>query len=237
MLFGKRNTLLFLGIGVLYLVKCYALCVMTEGIVTKTSFREDIEMKKKIITLAMAAVMTFALNITAVAAPSVTASVYAADGKTEVAASAVTGGITATTVDLKSGAEEQTAALAEAAAKENVTVEKTVVVEITGTLPGDGVVEIKVSGFGLKAGDDVLVQHYYAGAWHTEKLAVVTGDDTIKISGLTTLSPFTISKIAAKSTASSTATAAAVTSTANATSTATSPKTGFSVLKAVVDLF
>ena len=49
-------------------------------------------MKKKIITLAMAAVMTFAFSITAVAAPSVTAAALANDG-TEVTVGTETAGV------------------------------------------------------------------------------------------------------------------------------------------------
>ncbi len=220
-------------------------------------------MKKKIITLAMAAVMTFAFSITAVAAPSATAT--ANDG-TPVAVVSETEDIfvdaktveelaaelEATNERIKNQNPEQYAinkkaienlpkkdeVLAAAAKQFNYTVENTVLIDLWSMGPWDGsAIKISVAGLGVKKGDKVLVNHLSlaTGEWESF-LADAVDDDEIVMNGIYDFSPFQISKISGKG-VSNAAAAAAVSSASTASSTATSPKTGFSVVEAIVDLF
>ena len=185
-------------------------------------------MKKRIITLALAAVMTFAFSITAAAAPS-------------PVATTVSGGIKASSLTPETSvsdipeaeaavvANTSTGAVTNAAAN-GFTVVKSVAVELKG-VPTDGVVTLKLEGSGFNPGD-ILQCYHIKDDGSIEYVAVsATGADQVTLTGVTSCSPFIIVKLAP--TANTTAAAASATG-------AKSPKTGLSVdavLAALADLF
>ncbi len=187
-------------------------------------------MKKRIITLALAAVMTFAFSITAAAAPSPVAT-KATDGS-EVKAVSLTEGTTVASIPEAKAtvvADTSTGAVSNAAAN-GFTVVKSVAVELNG-VPADGVVTLKVEGSGFNPGD-ILQCYHIKDDGSIEYVAVsATGADQVTLTGVTSCSPFIIVKLAP--TANTTAAAASATG-------AKSPKTGLSVdavLAALADLF
>ncbi len=201
-------------------------------------------MKKKIITLALVAVMTFASSITAFAATSPSGSVYYTDGTISVESE--TEGIFVDAVTAADLTEAQAASyesavdvLNQVARNNNVTVLGSVRVDITsatGTWNGSAI-RVSVAGLGVKKGEIVIVQHLLAdGTWKTETASVVA-DDVVEITGVDSFSPFIIAKVSVNTPAAAASVAADAN---NASAAAKSPKTGLSVdvvLAALADLF
>ena len=200
-------------------------------------------MKKKIITLALVAVMTFASSITAFAATSPSGSVYYNDGTVSVESE--TEGIFVDAVTAADFTEAQAASyesavdvLNQVARNNNVTVLGTVYVDITSATGAwdTSAIRVSVAGLGVKKGEFVIVQHLLAdGTWKTETASVVA-DDVVEITGVTSFSPFIIAKVAGNPAAAASVAADAN----NASAAAKSPKTGVSVdvvLAALADLF
>lgn len=222
-------------------------------------------MNKKILTLAMAAVMTFAFGITAAAATSVTQAIYnpyattvaySNDGTTVayIDKAEIVGDL-AEKVDATAGAvisqqaeTERVDALKTAANEKKLNVIKTVMITLQlkpGQTEVPDTVVVKVEGLGVKAGDSAMVWHYTNNAWQLEACEV-TGEDEITISGLKSFSPFAISKVekvveeTPAASAAPAAPAAAPAASASSAPVAKSPKTGFSLeilFSAFTDLF
>ena len=197
-----------------------------------------IVMKKKIITLALATVMTFAFSITAAAAPSPKATPVAPEATVNgVAVNSVTNGISVSS-DVQANAYEQGEASAKItgdAAALGLTVEKTVAIELNG-VPADGTVTLSVAGLGVQPGDLVAAYHVVNGQVVKEAISV-TGTDQVTLTGLTSCSPFYIVKLSGTPTVVTAAPAAAAATPVDATA-VKSPKTGLSlnaVLAAVLD--
>ncbi len=213
-------------------------------------------MNKKIVTLALATVMTFAMSITSFAAGSAKAPAYtsttamAYEVDYSVVVKTKTEGVKADSIVMTAEASStKNVAIEKAVASKSVEgkkveVVKTVGVELTGTVPADGKVKVSVDGLGVKKGDTVLVNHFTNGAWQEESASVV-GDDEIEINGLKSFSPFLISKVTVTETTAPAQAAASAASAAPAAQAApaaapTSPKTGFSLevlFAAIADLF
>ena len=190
-------------------------------------------MKKKIITLALATVMTFAFSITAAAAPSPKATVVNDSTGTAVTVTSLTPGITASAEVTVAEAtlNELKSNVVVAASAAGATVEKSFAFELNGGVPADRTITVSVAGFGVKPGDAVWAYHFVDGGVKMESVSV-TGNDQVTFTGLTSCSPFVLVKINPN-----VATAAAA---STASGVAKSPKTGLSVdavLAAIADLF
>ena len=189
-------------------------------------------MKKRIITLALAAVLTFAFSINAAAAPSPEAKVVDSTGAT-IGVSALNDNVWASTelTVTKASVEDLTASVATAVSANGATIAKSFAFELNGEVPADGKVTVSVEGMGVNPGDIIYCYHWVNGGVQGET-ATAVGKDLVTISGLKSFSPFLLVKVIPNQTA-----AAAPATTATGSK---SPKTGLSVdayLAALADLF